>query len=78
VRVSVEDTGVGIPPDVLPHIFDRFYRAQREGRTGVGLGLSIAHWIAEAHGGRLNVESEVGQGTTFTLWLPTESVDDSG
>jgi signal transduction histidine kinase len=78
VRVSVEDTGVGIPPDVLPHIFGRFYRAQREGRTGVGLGLSIAHWIAEAHGGRLNVESEVGQGTTFTLWLPTESAGDSG
>jgi two-component system OmpR family sensor kinase len=78
VRVSVEDTGVGIPPDVLPHIFGRFYRAQREGRTGVGLGLSIAHWIAEAHGGRLTVESEVGQGTTFTLWLPTESVGDSG
>lgn len=72
VRVSVEDTGVGIPPDVLPHIFDRFYRAQREGRKGVGLGLSIARWIAEAHGGRLSVESEVGQGTTFTLWLPKE------
>ena len=78
VRVSVEDTGVGIPPDVLPHIFDRFYRAQREGRKGVGLGLSIARWIAEAHGGRLSVESEVGQGATFTLWLPTEVVDDSG
>jgi len=72
VRVTVEDTGVGIPPDVLPHIFDRFYRAQRKGRKGVGLGLSIACWIAEAHGGRLSVESEVGQGTTFTLWLPTD------
>jgi signal transduction histidine kinase len=70
VRVSVADNGVGIPPDVLPHIFDRFYRAQREGRKGVGLGLSIAHWIAEAHDGRLTVESQVGQGTTFTLWLP--------
>ena len=78
VRVTVEDTGVGIPPDVLPHIFDRFFRAQREGRKGVGLGLSIARWIAEAHGGRLSVESEVGQGTRFTLWLPTKAVDDSG
>jgi two-component system OmpR family sensor kinase len=78
VRVTVEDTGVGIAPDVLPHIFDRFFRAQREGRKGVGLGLSIARWIAEAHGGRLSVESEVGQGTQFTLWLPTEAVDDSG
>jgi signal transduction histidine kinase len=75
VRVSVEDTGVGIPPDVLPHIFDRFYRAQREGRKGVGLGLSIACWIAEAHGGRLSVESQVGQGTIFTLWLPTDAED---
>jgi signal transduction histidine kinase len=73
VRVLVADTGVGMPPDVLPHIFDRFYRAQREGRKGVGLGLSIARWIAQAHGGRLTVESEVGKGTTFTLWLPTPS-----
>jgi two-component system OmpR family sensor kinase len=75
VRISVQDTGIGIPPDVLPHIFDRFYRAQREGRKGVGLGLSIARWIAEAHGGHLDVESEVGQGSTFTLWLPTGAAD---
>jgi two-component system OmpR family sensor kinase len=75
VRISVEDTGIGIPPEVLPHIFDRFYRAQREGRKGVGLGLSIARWIAEAHGGHLEVESQVGEGTTFTLWLPTEAAD---
>lgn len=73
VRVLVADTGVGIPPDVLPHIFDRFYRAQREGRKGVGLGLSIARWIAEAHDGRLTVESQVGEGTTFSLWLPVEN-----
>jgi len=70
VRVLVKDTGVGIPSDALPHIFDRFYRAQREGRKGVGLGLSIARWIALAHEGQLTVESEIGQGTTFTLWLP--------
>jgi two-component system OmpR family sensor kinase len=72
VRVSVEDTGVGIPPDVLPHIFDRFYRAPGEGCKGVGLGLSIARWIADAHGGHLTVESEVGKGSTFTLWLPSQ------
>ena len=78
VRAVFSDSGEGIAPDVLPHIFDRFFRAQREGRKGVGLGLSIARWIAEAHGGRLSVESEVGQGTQFTLWLPTEAVDDSG
>jgi signal transduction histidine kinase len=70
VRVLVDDTGVGIPADVLPYIFDRYYRAQREGRKGVGLGLSIAYWIADAHNGRLTVESQVGEGTTFTLWLP--------
>jgi signal transduction histidine kinase len=77
IRVSVEDTGVGIPPDVLPHIFDRFYRAQRQGRKGVGLGLSIARWIAEAHDGRLTVESQVGQGSTFTLWLPVGATSSS-
>jgi signal transduction histidine kinase len=73
VRVRVADTGVGIPPDVLPHIFERFYRAQREGRKGVGLGLSIARWIAEAHAGRLTAESEVGEGSAFTLWLPNRT-----
>jgi len=73
VRVSVVDTGVGIPTDALPHIFDRFYRAQRNGRKGAGLGLSIARWIAEAHGGGLTVESQVGKGSTFTLWLPTDA-----
>jgi two-component system OmpR family sensor kinase len=70
VRIMVVDTGVGIPPGVLPHIFERFYRAPQQGRKGVGLGLAIARWIAEAHGGRLEVESEVGRGTAFTLWLP--------
>ena len=72
VQVSVADTGCGIPPEDLPHIFERFYRADRS-RTrpgGSGLGLSIAQWIAEAHGGELEVESEVGQGTVFTLYLP--------
>jgi signal transduction histidine kinase len=75
VRVSVADTGIGIPSDALPHIFDRFFRAQREGRKGAGLGLSIARWIAEAHDGRLSVESQVGRGTTFTLWLPIRAAD---
>ncbi len=70
VRVSVQDTGAGIPAEALPHIFERFFRMPRYGRKGVGLGLAIARWIAEAHNGRLEVESEVGQGSTFTLWLP--------
>lgn len=72
VQVSVSDTGVGIPKEEQPHVFERFYRSDRA-RTrqsgGAGLGLSIAKWIAEAHGGHLTVESEEGKGSTFTLWL---------
>jgi two-component system OmpR family sensor kinase len=73
VRVDVADTGVGIPAEDLPHIFDRFYRvdkARSRAMGGTGLGLSIAHWIAEAHGGQLSVVSEVGKGSTFTVKLP--------
>jgi two-component system, OmpR family, sensor kinase len=72
VRIQVTDNGVGIAPEDLPHIFERFYRADRSRarRGGSGLGLSIAQWIAEAHGGRVEVSSEVGKGSTFTVWLP--------
>lgn len=72
VQVSVSDTGVGIAKEDLPHIFERFYRAdpaRTHQRGGAGLGLAIAKWIAEAHGGHLTVESELGKGSTFTLWL---------
>lgn len=72
VQVSVSDTGVGIAKEELPHIFERFYRSDRarqSERGGAGLGLSIAKWIAEAHGGHLTVESAPGTGSTFTLWL---------
>jgi signal transduction histidine kinase len=72
-HLSVADTGVGIPPEDVPHIFDRFYRVDKaRGRAqgGSGLGLSIAKWIAQAHGGGIDVTSEMSEGTTFTIKLP--------
>jgi len=75
ITVSVRDTGIGIAPGDLPHIFDRFWRAdQARSRTGqrpgVGLGLAISKWIAEAHGGTISVQSRPGRGTTFLVTLP--------
>jgi heavy metal sensor kinase len=71
--VRVSDTGPGIPPDALASIFDRFYRVDdaRASSKGSGLGLAISREIAEAHGGTLTVDSEVGRGTRFTLELPS-------
>jgi signal transduction histidine kinase len=76
VTLSVADTGVGIAAGDLPHIFDRFWRADaartRTGeRAGAGLGLAICKWIAEAHGGQIDVVSRPGRGTTFTVTLPS-------
>jgi PAS domain S-box-containing protein len=70
VCVSITDTGPGIPEPDLPHIFDRFWHAQRSARGGTGLGLSIAKGIVEAHGGRILVESAPGVGSTFFFTLP--------
>lgn len=71
VRVSVRDTGEGIHPDDLPHIFDRLYRGRRRDRTeGVGLGLAIAHMIVMRHGGDIWAESVLGEGSTFSFRLP--------
>jgi len=68
-ELQVEDTGVGIPADALPHIFDAYRQAHRE-RGGTGLGLAIVRGIAEAHGGRVTVESREGKGSRFTVLLP--------
>lgn len=74
VEVFVRDTGPGISRQDLPHIFDRFYRAEksrkRSSASGFGLGLSIADWIVKKHNGRIDVESREGEGTVFTVRLP--------
>ncbi len=68
VTISIEDTGPGIEIHVLPHVFDRFYKSSDSG--GMGLGLSIAKYLVEAHQGRIWAESEVGKGTTISFTLP--------
>jgi signal transduction histidine kinase len=79
-RVTVSDTGPGIPAEDLPHIFERFYRGeksrtrQKEGK-GYGLGLSIAYWIVRNHQGQIDVDSRPGAGTTFCVWLPLAQGD---
>ncbi len=71
--VTVADTGMGIPEEELPHIFERFFRGEKPRMmqiSGTGLGLAIAREIVELHGGHMTVESKVDAGTTFTIWLP--------
>ena len=70
VAISVSDTGTGIPQEYLPHIFDKFVQVPGTATGGAGLGLAISRLIVEAHGGQISVQSEVGQGSTFTFTLP--------
>jgi heavy metal sensor kinase len=74
--VAITDTGVGIPVEDIPFIFERFYRVDKSrsrAEGGSGLGLAICRHIAEAHGGKIEVESQVGAGSTFSVWLPLQS-----
>jgi two-component system OmpR family sensor kinase len=72
--IVVEDTGPGIPPEQLPHVFERFFRGDDRGKMGgSGLGLAIAQWVATAHNGEIRVESELGRGSTFSAIIPIEN-----
>ena len=70
--VTVTDTGIGIPPAQLPHVFERFYRgdAARRESDGAGLGLAIARWIADLHGARIDLSSQPGEGTQVVVTFP--------
>jgi heavy metal sensor kinase len=75
VRITVQDTGIGIPPAELPHIFDRFYRVDKaRSSRGFGLGLSIARSIVEAHRGTISAESSLNRGSTFIVLLPATAL----
>jgi signal transduction histidine kinase len=73
-RIDVADSGIGIPPDEVDQLFSRFVRAsnaRKAGLPGTGLGLSVVKVLVEMHGGRVEVSSTLGQGSTFSIYLPT-------
>jgi signal transduction histidine kinase len=74
IVVSFKDTGEGIPPENLSKLFEPFFTKKNKGK-GVGLGLSVAYGIIQEHGGSINVESEVGKGSTFEVELPLQQAE---
>jgi heavy metal sensor kinase len=77
MRLDIRDTGIGIPSEALPHVFERFFRAEPSRSKefeGAGLGLALVKWVVENHHGRVGVESEIGKGSCFTIWLPAATV----
>jgi two-component system NtrC family sensor kinase len=74
IKIQIRDDGAGIAPDILPHIFEPFLTTKESGR-GVGLGLAISRGIIEGHKGRIEVESELGRGTKFTITIPAQTKD---
>jgi signal transduction histidine kinase len=81
IAFTVRDSGIGIAAGDLPHVFERFWRADRARsrggeRSGFGLGLAITQWIAQAHGGRVVAQSRLGRGSIFTVTLPLMHPDE--
>jgi len=75
VELTLRDSGAGIAPDALPHVFERFWKVDDEARRGLGLGLYICEKIVTAHGGRIGVESELGKGSRFHFTLPLRAAE---
>jgi signal transduction histidine kinase len=77
-KLVVRDTGIGMAPDVVPHVFERFYRADTARSSqvdGAGLGLSLVRWIADQHGAAVDLESRPGHGSTFTISMPVSTAE---
>jgi signal transduction histidine kinase len=76
-RLAVVDTGLGIPENEVPRLFERFFRgsaSRTRGISGTGLGLAICKEILDRHGGRITASSQAGKGSTFTVWLPVQRI----